>query len=40
VLAGLYQPTIWGVRPAPTAEEKDAQAELGVDSFLRVYRPD
>jgi AcrR family transcriptional regulator len=39
VLSGLYQPTIWGVRQTPTAAEKDAQAALGVDTFLRAYRP-
>jgi AcrR family transcriptional regulator len=40
VLSGLYQPIIWGVRQHPTAAEKDAQAALGVDTFLRAYRPD
>lgn len=40
VLSGMYQPTIWGVRQSPTAAEKDAQALLGVDTFLRAYRPD
>jgi AcrR family transcriptional regulator len=40
VLSGLYQPIIWGVRQHPTPAEKDAQAALGVDTFLRAYRPD
>ncbi|HET9161747.1 MAG TPA: TetR/AcrR family transcriptional regulator [Caulobacteraceae bacterium] len=39
VLSGLYQPTIWGVCETPTAIEKDIQAKLGVDTFLRAYRP-
>jgi hypothetical protein len=31
---------MWGVRELPTDAEKDAQAALGVDTFLRAYRPD
>lgn len=40
VNSGMYQRRIWGVTGAPTAAEKDAQAALGVDTFLRAYRPD
>jgi len=40
VLSGLQSLRLWGVIPDPSPAEIEAQARLGVETFLRAYAPD
>jgi AcrR family transcriptional regulator len=39
-VSGLHWRRIWGVAAKPTEADLQAQATIGVDTFLRAYRPD
>jgi TetR/AcrR family transcriptional repressor of mexJK operon len=39
-VSGLHWRKIWGVAGQPTESDLQTQASIGVDTFLRAYRPD